>query len=267
MPLSDAFNPISLAGSVFANIATDILKHHAQALEGTLVGKILKQAGLIKPNFNERLQATLIKALDLYFKTYPNYALTGIEAVFRDPVVAQQIGNNILDRRSIDLDQIQHSIDQHFGKDAVTKILLEQRGLEPNSIVNDFLKCYRRVLGEQLDVPQMAIMLAMTEQIDTVIEEIRASENRQQAFVQEQIIKHINAQTGLLERLVADQQAIKQSLGLDRPQAAIVDEIEATLNAASRAGMFELGGVCGGYPLRPTLCVTMSETTLRHNLV
>jgi hypothetical protein len=49
----------------------------------------------------------------------------------------------------------------------------------------------------------------------------------------------------------ADGQTVKQHLGLDRPQSAIQAEIEAALEAAPRGAMFEPGGLCSGYLLRP----------------
>ena len=58
-------------------------------------------------------------------------------------------------------------------------------------------------------------------------------------------------ETDFLERRSADQQVIKQYLGLDRPRATIVEEITASLNLAPRGAMFEPGGLCSGYPLQP----------------
>lgn len=48
-----------------------------------------------------------------------------------------------------------------------------------------------------------------------------------------------------------DQQTVKQHLGLDRPQTVIREEIETALEAAPRGAMFEPGGLCSGYLLRP----------------
>lgn len=53
------FAPITLAGGILANLATDLLKHHAQALEGTLAGRLLKRLGLLEPSFQDRLRDAL----------------------------------------------------------------------------------------------------------------------------------------------------------------------------------------------------------------
>jgi len=250
MPIPDPFTPAVLTAGILTNIATDILEHHTQALEGTLVGRMLKWAGLIEPNFDDRLRDTLSKALDLYFETYPQYKLTGVMDLFRDPAVARQIGGYILDSKPIDQSEIQQVLDQHLGSDAITKVLIQRRSLEPERIVPDFLECYRRVLSEQLSVPQMAILLEIVDQTDAVIAEMQASEERLAAVVQ-QVISRVDVQAEKLDGIDASLQAIKQHLGLDRPQAVIIEEIKAALDAAPRGAMFESGGLCSGYPLRP----------------
>jgi hypothetical protein len=250
MPIPEPFTPAALSAGVLTNIASDILKHHTQALEGTLAGRMLKWAGLVEPNFDDRLRDTLSKALDLYFETHPQCQLTGIIAFFRDPVVARQIGGYILDRRPIGQGQIQHALDRHLRSDGTTRVLMKQRGLEPTRIVPNFLECYRRVLNEQLSVPQMAILLEIVDQTDTVIAEMRASEERLVAVVQK-VASRLDAQSKKLDRMEASLQDIKQHLGLDRPQEAIVEEIKAALDAAPRGAMFERGGLCSGYPLKP----------------
>jgi hypothetical protein len=95
MPIPEPFTPAALSAGVVTNIASDILKHHVQALEGTLAGRMLKSAGLIEPDFDDRLR----DALNLYFETYPHYQITGTIASFRDSAVARQIGDYILNRK------------------------------------------------------------------------------------------------------------------------------------------------------------------------
>jgi len=250
MPIPESFTAAALSAGILTNIATDILEHHAQALEGTLAGRTLKWAGLIEPNFDDRLRDTLSKALGLYFETHPQYKLTGITAFFRDPAVARQIGGYILDRRTIDQGEIRQALDHYLGSDAITKALIQQRGLDLERIVPDFLECYRRVLSEQLSAPQMAILLEIVDQTDTVITEMRASEERLAAVVR-QVTGRLDAQAEKLDSIDTSLQAIKQHLGLDRPQETIAEEIKAALEAAPRGAMFEPGGLCSGYPLRP----------------
>ncbi len=101
MPIPGPFSPAALSVGVVTNIASDILRHHAQALEGTMVGRMLKSAGLIEPepDFDDRLRDALSKALNLYFETHPQYQLTGIIVFLRDPAVARQIEGYILSRK------------------------------------------------------------------------------------------------------------------------------------------------------------------------
>jgi hypothetical protein len=45
--------------------------------------------------------------------------------------------------------------------------------------------------------------------------------------------------------------SLPQHLGLDRPVAAVLAELESALALAAREGLFQSGGLCQGYPLRP----------------
>ena len=93
MVILEPFTPVALTAGILANLATDILKHHAQALDGTLAGRMLKRAGLIEPNFHDRLHDTLVNALELYFKTHPDYRLSGVMSFFHDPKASRLIGS------------------------------------------------------------------------------------------------------------------------------------------------------------------------------
>jgi hypothetical protein len=236
MPIPGPFSPAALSAGVVTNIASDILRHHTQALEGTLAGRMLKSAGLIEPDFDDRLRDTLSKALNLYFEIHPQYQLTGIIAFFRDPAVARQIGGYILDRRPIDHDQIQHALDRHLRSDGTTRVLMKQRGLEPARIVPDFLECYRRVLNEQLSVPQMAILLEIVDQTDTVIAEMRASEARLKAYMAQLMEKKLSSgalrpayQTGqqeLAADLIEEEEPIlTHALKNQRPHVLVIGHV------------------------------------------
>src|SRR5947209_13519449 len=125
-PVSTTF---TITTGIISAIAADILEHNAKALEGTLAGRVLKRMGLIEPNFNDRLRDTLKKTLELYFEIYPQYDLSGIDAFFRDPAVAQQIGGYILNRHPIDQQQIQQALSRHLMSDPITVLLVQKRNL------------------------------------------------------------------------------------------------------------------------------------------
>src|SRR2546423_7126562 len=110
----------TISSSILLNIASDIVEHQSKYLEHTLVGRLLKWGGLIEPDFRDRLHNTLKQTLELFFHTYPQYDLAGIEAFFRDPTVAQQIGDYILNRKPIDHHNIQEALKQNLMSDAVT---------------------------------------------------------------------------------------------------------------------------------------------------
>jgi hypothetical protein len=251
LTIPEPFTAAALTAGILTNIAADILEHYAQALEGTLVGRMLKWTGLIEPNFDDRLRDTLSKALGLYFETHPEYKLTGITAFFHDPAVARQIGGYILDRKPIDQDEIEQALACHLDSDAITEVLLKQRGLEPERIVPDFLECYRRVLNQQLSVPQMGILLEVLEQTDALVAEIQASEARLKDYIAELLESKLSPealsttyQAGQQE-LAADLTEEMDSAGLVRPDQA-VETIRARLHPLP--ALFA-AGLCKGRPL------------------
>jgi len=250
MTLPSPFDPFAFTTGILANLATDMLKHHAQSLENTLAGRMLKRAGLIEPNFDDRLRDTIAQTLQFYFETHPAYRLTGVAAFFRDPITATQIGDFILERKQIDQDEIQKALETHLGTEPIAHIPIQQRGLNPKVIVPNFLECYRRTLSKQLSVPQMALLLEILDQTDTMIHEMRASEGRLKAVVQE-VINRVDSQMGLLESISSDMQVFKQKLGLDRPPTVIAEEINLTLRTVTRSSMFDSGGWCSGYQFNP----------------
>src|SRR5579859_3623527 len=92
------FDPIGITAGMVTSLGYDILKQRAQSLDGTLAGKMLKWAGIIEPNFNERIRDTINKASTLLLKEYPQYEnIIAVADFFKDPAVVQQIGNHILD--------------------------------------------------------------------------------------------------------------------------------------------------------------------------
>jgi len=163
MPIPEPFTPLSVGAGVLANIATDILKHHAQALDGTRAGRLLKRAGLLEPNFDDRLTETLSEAFDFYFEAHPQYKLTGIASFFRDPGVGRQIGGHILNRDPIDQQLIQQALGEHLGSDPITRVLIKRKGLDPARVIPDFVECYRRVLSQRLSPGQVAILLEIVD--------------------------------------------------------------------------------------------------------
>jgi hypothetical protein len=215
-PVSSALTTITLG--VVANIATDILKHYSRALKGTLVGRLLVALGFREPDFEKRVHDSLVKAILLFFREHPDHDLTGIDLFFRDPAVGRQIGGYILDRRPIDEHEIQEAIQHHLLNDPLTAFLIENRGIKPEMIVPEFLRCYRYVLGEQLSVPEMGLLLSLIEQTDSVVDEIRASETRLQTFIKDLLSTTLSSTT----MLHAYQSGQREIL------ADLTDELEAS---------------------------------------
>lgn len=195
MTIPEPFTAIPVTAGILTNIATDILKYHAQSLEGTLAGQALKWAGLIEPNLYDRLHEILWKALDLYFNTYPERDLLGVDSFFLDADVSRAIGSCILERQPIDRVKIQQAFERHIGIHAHSQHRLQTQGLSSDRIIDDFIDCYRRVLREQLTLPQVVVLLELLNQNETLVAEIRASEQRMLQYIAELQANQLSAQS------------------------------------------------------------------------
>lgn len=185
MMIPEPFTAIPVTAGILTNIATDILKAQAQSLDGTLAGQALKWAGLMEPNLHDRLHEILWKALDLYFKTYPDRDVLGVDSFFLDATVSRAIGRCILERQPIDWPLMHQAFDRQIGIYHSSQQWFQAQGLTAEPIINDFINCYRQVLREQLSLPQVVVLLELLNQNETVVAEIRASEQRLRQYIAE----------------------------------------------------------------------------------
>jgi hypothetical protein len=111
------------------------------------------------------------------------------------------------------------AFEQHFSTaHSASKILFQRKGLSSKQVIDDFITCYRRVIGEQLSVPQMAILLDILDQTATTVNEIMASEQR--------LKDHINS---LLETKLSPK-AIREAYQAGQQQLAqdLVAQVQAS---------------------------------------
>jgi hypothetical protein len=258
------FDPLAISAGLFTNLAYDILKHRvqsAQSLEGTLVGKMLKWAGIMEPNFEERLRETLGKTLGVYFKEHPQYALSGIADFFQDAAVARQIGDYILDRRPFDYGQLETVFEQHFSTSYfASKILFEQRGLSSKQVIDDFILSYRRILGEQLSIPQMGLLLDMLDQTTTTVNEIQASEQRLKDYIYTLLETRLSPNVLRVAYQQGQQQLVQDLAGEVRTALPSTTDQTVTqrmtttgplTSAQTRPALFT-DGLCNGYLFQPS---------------
>lgn len=178
-------DPVSLGASIATNFATDILKHYAQRLDGTLVGKVLKELGLIEENQLDRLFEVFKGSLLLFFQNHPEYNVDAVESFFCDPLIIQQIWRHLLNLQPLDQAEIETALSRHVKSDIVIMTSMQQIGGQPEQIIPEFLQCYRFILKQQLEPAERAIFLTVLESAKTVREEIQASEERVKMFMSE----------------------------------------------------------------------------------
>ncbi len=176
-------DPISVIMSIATNLATDILKHYAQYLDNTWVGKRLKEIGLIEETRDDHLRTIIEESLRLYLQTHSDYDLSGVESFFRDPVTIQQIGNYIFDQHPLDQLALEDALTRTIKKDPITMTLMKRHGALPERIIPDFLNCYRQVLNRYVDAPEKAILLAVLDATNTILTASHADAQQTQALI------------------------------------------------------------------------------------
>ncbi|MDJ0903205.1 MAG: hypothetical protein QNJ55_30845 [Xenococcus sp. MO_188.B8] len=241
----------TLARGVLTNIATEILVSHAQSLEDTVAGRMLKWAGLIEPNLYDRLQDLLLKALNLYFNRYPQRNLLGLDCFFLDPEVSRQVGSYILERKSINWDRVQEAFKRQLNSNKDTLKQLENQNLNYKQIIEDFIECYRQVLREQLSLPQVVILLEILNQSENLIAEFRASEQRIRDYIAQLQTNQLSSQNLNLAYQNGQQQLAHNlteemgTVGLLNPDQAL-QVIQARLDPTP--ALFDIG-LCKGRQL------------------
>ena len=224
-------DPISILAGIATNFATDIIKHYAQHLDKTVVGKGLKAIGLIEKTQEDHLREILADSLKLYQQTHPAYDLSGVANFFRDPVITQQIGSYILDQHPLDRLAIDNALTRHIKKDAVTTTLMARRHALPEYILPDFLTCYRQVLNHSVDAPERAILLTVLDATEKIMTEMRASEERTQTLISETARQQIQILQGNPISLAPD-----QLIGRYRIQQVLTRGTFGTLYRAEQVG-------------------------------
>ena len=253
MTVPEPYTAIALSAGVLTNLASDILKHRSQYVENPLMVRALKWTGFRELDIEEDIQGALIKALQLYFEQHPEYKINGIISFISDPVTARQIADYVLDGQSIDEKALQRVLDTYLNQQTVARLLIKKRNLKTTNIVPDLLTCYRRVLNQQLSVPQMALMLQFLEQKEQALEAIKASEERLKSYIQEVLETTLTPET-LQAHYRAGQQELAEELLEEITDADMlqIDVAEQTIAARLRPlpALFS-EGLCKGRPLKP----------------
>jgi hypothetical protein len=253
------FDPFAMTAGMLTNLGYDILKQRAQSLDGTLAGKMLKWAGIIEPNFEERVRDTIDKASTLLLKEFPQYShIIAVADFFKDPAVAHQIGDYILDGRSIDFAQLQAAFEKYLDSAVYSKLALRQQGLTSQQVIADFLTCYRRILREQLSVPTMGILLEMLDLNDATAQQLKANELDGQDHVQHLLQTKLapvslqNAYRTTQQQLANDLAAVVQGANATVQMQDVPQSIVDQPTPPTRPALF-INGLCSGRIFQPAL--------------
>jgi len=204
-----ALSPINLTISILTNIASSIVEHHAQNLHGTVLGKALKLAGLIEPNFDDRLKSLLRETLQAFFEAHPGYKYQEIVDFFADAVVTKALADAILESTPINHEALQARLDAYL-------ISLPQARwqLQSARIVGEFLATYRYVRRRHFDDGQVAL-------IDAI--EANGAELQQARGLLEKLYAKVEHELSVLQRMKAH----FRSVNLDDFPTATPEQVHA----------------------------------------
>ena len=96
MSIPEPFTLTAISAGMITNLAADILKHRSQYVQQPFIVRVLKWAGWREPDLTERIQGVLVKALTIYFDTFPPYRMQGIVEFFKHPTTTQKIAAYVL---------------------------------------------------------------------------------------------------------------------------------------------------------------------------
>lgn len=212
---------VTITLGIITNLATDVLKHHSQRLEGTRLGKALKAAGLVDKNFHERIEELLVKTWEVFFETNPRYSLSTVHAFLHDDETTKTLSEYVLEGKEIELNntlkaRFDHHLNARTPLDNAYLRMLEREGISirPENIFASFVASYESALYEHLDLQGVAIVHQVMKQGDEIIGEVWNAQ------------RLLEAQINQLERSVRS--AFEQSLASD---AADTNSIETELIA------------------------------------
>ncbi|MBZ0284673.1 MAG: hypothetical protein K8L97_28300, partial [Anaerolineae bacterium] len=190
---SPSLDPVNITVGILTNIASTILEHHAQKLQGTLIGKALKIAGLIEPDFYDRLESLLSAAADYFFANHENYKRQTIIDFFQDKMVAKALADSILDDLPVNYELLEECLNHYLNSDLEAQQLMKLRQLSsPKTIVDDFFDAYRHVRRKHLSTGQVALLEAI---------EANRTEIRQNQALLEKLYSKVEHETSMLQRL------------------------------------------------------------------
>jgi len=118
----------------------------------------------------------------------------------------------IFDHRPLDQPVIEGALTRNIKNDAISMTLMQRRGGQLESIIPDFLNCYRQVLNQHVDAAERAVLLTVLDSTDTVIAEIRASEERMKALIAEALRASRGGASALVPGQIVGQYRIQKYL-------------------------------------------------------
>ncbi|KAA1052427.1 NACHT domain-containing protein [Azospirillum argentinense] len=138
--MSNPFDPLAITASIAANLATSVLTVHAGKLEGTLIGKALRKAGILKPNFHERLQESLKASILRFSERYPAHSNKIFIQFLESPAMSGAIREYILSNKPYDVTELREHFADQLDVPPRTPDVIWPYGVNPTSAILAFFQ-------------------------------------------------------------------------------------------------------------------------------
>lgn len=220
--MTDGF-VLSIAAGVLGNISTEILKHSTRPIHDTIVGKMLSRFGFLEPDLEQQLRDVLSKTLEELFRLNTHYQVSGIISFFKDPKVAKQIADYLVDGNPMNPEELRGLLDKHLETKPVSRIVMTEHHITSEALINNFIGCYRRTLRKKLTLPQLAFLSAWAELNSETVLEMKKSDERFNHVFQE-IAERIDDQNKILTHIGVEKSKIKEYLFSDHTDSLLLGD-------------------------------------------
>lgn len=161
----------SVLGGVPTNLASEIIVRmtdkHADKIEGTFVGGLLKKSGIIPPNFKDELETLLKQSLEIFFEKYPEYVVENIDEYFLSPTFHYCVTRFALDGKTPNDDGVKAEFESLLTTEP------QLRRMNIPIIYNRFLDVLIAVLSSEQTVGELLIRVQLTELEQKILKAIQ----------------------------------------------------------------------------------------------
>ncbi len=227
-----AFSATALAAGIAGNLATSIVQHQLGKLGNNPLKRSLAKLGVLEPEFEQRLNASLRRAAILFFEQNSRYKLREVADFLSAPIVGELFTSNIFASIQIDIEPLCEQLSHYVGMPLDVAPEAWPNKIEPNQLISDFVSAVEVCLMEGATDGELWLGLKVKELSASVLllsERVDAMKASKPLFDAEE--KITNTEWDEFESLYLEHQAQKFSK-LVTPGVRELQSVKQNLNIA-----------------------------------